>query len=101
MSIVTDLNDGETVEAGTVGNEGLVGLPAVLGSGHSPNRVFCQVPGRARVVAARVIEEERQESTAWFGLLLRYVSFVTAMVSRRRPATGCTWSMPACLGGCS
>lgn len=82
MSIVTDLKDGETVEAGTVGNEGLVGLPAVLGSGRSPNRVFCQVPGVARVVDARVIEAERQESTAWFGLLLRYVSFVTAMVSQ-------------------
>jgi len=82
MSIVTDLDDGETVEAGTVGNEGLVGLAAVLGSSHSPNRVFCQVPGRARVVAASVIEDEREESTTWFRVLLRYVSFVTAMVSQ-------------------
>jgi CRP-like cAMP-binding protein len=81
-SMVTDLADGETVEAGTVGNEGLVGLSAVLGSRRSPNRVFCQIPGRARVVAAGIIEEERRESTTWFGLLLRYVSFVTAMVTQ-------------------
>jgi CRP-like cAMP-binding protein len=81
-SIVTDLDHGETVEAGTVGNEGLVGLPAVLGSRHSPNRVFCQIPGRARVVAAHVIEQEREQGTVWFGVLLRYVSFVTAMVSQ-------------------
>ena len=80
-SIVTDLKDGESVEAGTVGNEGLVGLP-VLGSDRSPNRVFCQVPGRARVVAAHLIAEERRASSPWFGLLLRYVSFVTAMVSQ-------------------
>lgn len=82
LSIVTDLADGETVEAGTVGNEGFAGLPAVLGTTHSPNRVFCQIPGRARVVAARVIEDERVQSTAWFSVLLRYVSFMIAMVSQ-------------------
>ena len=82
ISIVTDLDDGETVEAGTIGNEGFAGLAAVLGTGHSPNRLFCQIPGRARVVAASVIESERKQNTSWFESLLRYVSFVTAMVSQ-------------------
>jgi CRP-like cAMP-binding protein len=44
--------------------------------------VFCQIAGRARVVAARVIEDERMSATSWFGVLLRYVSFVMAMMSQ-------------------
>jgi CRP-like cAMP-binding protein len=81
-SIVTDLDQGEAVESGTVGNEGFVGISAVLGGNHSPTRVVCQVPGNARVVAARVIHQEREQGTKWFGLLLRYVHFVTAMVTQ-------------------
>ena len=49
MSMVTDLADGSTIETGTVGNEGLVGLPAVLGVFRAPGRVFCQIrPGASR-----------------------------------------------------
>lgn len=41
-----------TVEVGTVGHEGLVGLPLFLGAASSPNAAFCQVPGRAAVLTA-------------------------------------------------
>ena len=39
--------DGEpAVEVGTIGREGMVGLPLFLGATTSPNAAFCQVPGR-------------------------------------------------------
>lgn len=46
FSLVTTTGDG-TVEVATIGNEGILGLPAYLGSASSPDDVFCQIPGRA------------------------------------------------------
>jgi CRP-like cAMP-binding protein len=81
-SMVVDLAEDETVETGTVGNEGLIGLPAVLAAGRSPARVFMQIPGRARVVPVAVIDRERELNSPWFRLLLRYANFVTAMIGQ-------------------
>ena len=82
MSMLTDLTEGETVETGTVGYEGLVGLPAVLGVLNAPGRVLVQIPGRGLRVSAEVIAAEAQEGTAWFRVLLRYANFVTAMTAQ-------------------
>src|SRR5690349_5145207 len=46
-SLVIVMADGRAVEVGTVGNEGMVGLPLLLGSDRSPYRTFTQVPGDA------------------------------------------------------
>lgn len=82
MSMVTDLADGQTIETGTVGNEGLVGLPVLLGVLHPPGRVFCQIAGRGLRLPAEMIAAEAAQGTAWFRLLLRYVNFVTAMTAQ-------------------
>lgn len=42
-SILTTLTDGAGVEIATVGNEGMLGSPVVLGSDAMPSREFCQV----------------------------------------------------------
>ena len=47
VSLVTVMSSGPAVEIATVGNEGLVGLPALLGEASSPARAFAQVPGAA------------------------------------------------------
>jgi CRP-like cAMP-binding protein len=82
ISLVTDLEDGEPIETGTIGNEGVVGLPAILGVAHSAGRVFCQIPGRALRLPAGVIAAERERGTHWFQALLKYVHFVTAMAAQ-------------------
>jgi CRP-like cAMP-binding protein len=82
VSLVTDLENGETIETGTVGNEGLVGLPAVLGVDRAPGRAFCQVAGAGWRVPASVMAAERTQGSAWFQVLLRYVNFVTAMTAQ-------------------
>jgi CRP-like cAMP-binding protein len=82
ISVVTDLHHGETIETGTIGNEGLVGVPAVLGVEQSPSRVFCQIPGTATRVSAAIIAKERESGSRWFGVLLRYINFVNAMTAQ-------------------
>lgn len=40
-----DVDDADAVEAGTVGNEGMVGIPVFLGQDTTPGRALMQVPG--------------------------------------------------------
>lgn len=81
-SLVTDLDDGETVETGTVGNEGFVGVSAVLGVARSSMRAICQIPGHAWRLPERIMARERDLGTAWFQRLLRFVNFVSAMAAQ-------------------
>lgn len=44
LSMVIDMENGSTIEVGTIGVEGLAGLPAFHGAEASSARVYCQVP---------------------------------------------------------
>lgn len=46
FSLLTTTDDG-AVEVATIGNEGMLGLPAYLGSMTSTDDTFCQIPGQA------------------------------------------------------
>lgn len=81
-SIVTDLNNGETVETRTVGREGLVGVPAVLGAHVSPWRAFCQMPGHAFRLSADALQEELARAGSLRREILRYVNAAMAMVAQ-------------------
>ena len=45
VSLVVAMKEGKTVEVGVVGNEGLVGTPAVVGLNRSPHRAVVQIEG--------------------------------------------------------
>lgn len=47
VSIVNVMKDGGVVEAATIGCEGIVGLPLLLGVSNSTHRAIVQVPGHA------------------------------------------------------
>lgn len=51
FSVVAETAEGDQVEAGTVGNEGVVGLPPFLGAESSLLRSMCQIPGSGLVAA--------------------------------------------------
>jgi CRP-like cAMP-binding protein len=64
VSVVNDMRDGSTVETGTIGNEGVAGLEALMDADSSERRTFGQVPGsalRARAsIVAGLVERERE-----------------------------------------
>jgi CRP-like cAMP-binding protein len=74
VSVVILLEDGRQVESGTVGNEGLVGLPVVLGVGFSTHRVMCQVPGASLRLPASQFTEAIKHNPQLYSLLQRYVA---------------------------
>ena len=44
-SLVNTMANGEAAEVGTIGNEGVVGLPLLFGDDRAPTSVYVQVPG--------------------------------------------------------
>jgi CRP-like cAMP-binding protein len=47
ISLVNRMTDGGGVEVGTIGNEGMAGLPAYLGAAATESETFCQLAGPA------------------------------------------------------
>ena len=73
VSVVTTLADGTTLEVGTIGNEGLVGLPRFLQAGSMPFTAFVQVPGAALKMEAEGFAHAVGEMGGDFsGVLARY-----------------------------
>jgi CRP-like cAMP-binding protein len=52
-SIVVTMSDGETVETGITGNDGVIGMPLLLGTRSTPSRTFIQVAGAGYRIPAR------------------------------------------------
>ena len=61
-SLVNTMLDGAAAEVGTVGNEGMVGLPIILGDTVTPSDVYVQVPGTALRMPADLFREALADS---------------------------------------
>src|SRR5689334_15756423 len=53
VSMVNEPKPGDIVEFATIGHEGMVGMPLLLGDEAMPSRAFVQVPGEALRLSAR------------------------------------------------
>lgn len=63
-SVVVAMADGNMVETGITGNEGLVGFPVLLGTKTTPTRTFMQIPGSGfKIKAHRLVEEFERVGT--------------------------------------
>jgi CRP-like cAMP-binding protein len=72
VSMVSEMRAG-TVEVGTVGREGMTGLPIVLHATTMPSRAFVQVPGHAYRMRASDLFTALGESPRTTRLVYRYV----------------------------
>jgi CRP-like cAMP-binding protein len=71
-SLVLTTAEGASAEVGTIGNEGLVGLPICLGDRDAPSSVYVQVPGTALGMEARIFRRELELNPALNLIMLRY-----------------------------
>ena len=72
LSSMVVLEDGSTVEASTVGNEGMDGLYLLADPLANPYRINVQVKGEMLRMSAGAFKRARAESAALTQLLLRY-----------------------------
>ena len=83
FSMLSEMENGDTVEVGPVGNEGLVGLRIFLGARTSLDRVLVHVAGNAMRVRASVFKEELTNNmSSMQKKLMRYTQMLLAMTGR-------------------
>ena len=88
VSIVTPLENGSEIEAATVGNEGMVGLPLFFGLDEVNTRAICQMPGECLRMAAddfRIAVREEPSLRAALGL---YTNAFIAMLGQGSACNG-------------
>lgn len=73
-SLVNTMNNGDAAEVGTVGNEGIVGLPVLFGDSTAPNSVYMQVAGSGWRMAAPVFAEQLNLSASLRKVFLQYAA---------------------------
>ena len=71
-SLVNTMANGSAVEVGTIGNEGMVGLPIVLGDRVDPSSAYVQVPGSGLRLRASILEEKLRSSGSMRRVMLHY-----------------------------
>jgi hypothetical protein len=74
-------SDGGTVEIGMVGNEGMVGVPVILG-GVAPYRAIVQMGGDAFRIGSRKLCEEFKKDPFVRDLLLKYTNAFLIQVAQ-------------------
>ena len=66
------MENGDASEVGTIGNEGMVGLPLVLGDRQAPTSVYVQVPGVGLRITASLFTRELARSSSMRRVMLHY-----------------------------
>ena len=82
VSFVNTFENGGTVEVGTAGCEGMVGLPVFLGEPTSPVTVFTQIPGTAARMNAATFAALATAPGSLQGMMLRYTQAFLTQVSQ-------------------
>jgi len=82
ISVLSRLEDGTLIENGTVGYEGMAGLPLVLGVDWTPSMIVGQVPGMSHRVAAASFRQLLPSLPTLTRLLHRYAVAFLAQVSQ-------------------
>ena len=71
-SLVNTMANGDAAEVGTIGNEGMVGLPLLFGDDRAPTSVYVQVPGAGLRMKATLFTTELARSASMRTVMLRY-----------------------------
>jgi CRP-like cAMP-binding protein len=72
VSLLCITDDGASIEAGTIGMEGMAGMPVFLGGDASPNRAVVQVAGEALRMKSEEFKELAGENRRFHDLLHLY-----------------------------
>jgi CRP-like cAMP-binding protein len=80
-SLMSICAEGNSIEVGNIGNEGMVGIPVLLRHGKTPHQVMVQVPGDALVINADILIKEFEKEGELKNRLLRYTHALATYMS--------------------
>ena len=81
-SLLNLMQDGQTIEAATVGKESMIGVPLLLGTTQIPLEVIVQIPGDGLRMRADVFKAEVYWGCPLHTLLLRYMQTLMNQISQ-------------------
>jgi CRP-like cAMP-binding protein len=82
VSLLTVMGSGEALEVATVGREGIVGLPILLGVEQVPGRAMVQIPGEALRLPAKILRAEIEQGGILYQQLQRYAQTLFDQVTQ-------------------
>lgn len=82
ISALTMLSDGQPLEIGLIGAEGVAGVSVILGATHSYSETMCQTGGGAYRITTSALKEVVAHATHLRDLLLRYVHVFHVQVAQ-------------------
>jgi len=82
LSIVTQLRNGDQIEVGTIGREGMSAFPLVFGATSTANDCYCQVPGSAVAIETDHFHELHAANEGFRRLLDRYLQAYVNMLGQ-------------------
>jgi CRP-like cAMP-binding protein len=82
ISLVTEMEDGDAVEAMTIGNDGFIGMPVFHGVNSSRLKAIGQISGEATRLATEDFRALARELDTFNRLLHRYSQFVFETVAQ-------------------
>jgi len=91
VSMVIHMEDGRASEVGTIGNEGMTGLPLLLDAQQSTTEGLIQIPGEALRMSAETFQQEIGNGGAFTTIVRRYAQ---AFLSRVSQSTACNGLHP-------
>jgi CRP-like cAMP-binding protein len=81
-SLLSITEDGSTVEIGMIGDEGMVGLPLILGFDKAPYRVMMQMTANGLELKAGTLKSEFHRGGTLHDLLLRYTHTLLCQIAQ-------------------
>lgn len=82
VSLLSTTRDGASIEVGMIGNEGVAGLPVLLGINAAPYRVMVQIPGNAIRIRADALKKVFDKGGGLHDLLLKYTHTLLMQISQ-------------------
>lgn len=82
ISALTILSDGQPLEIGLIGAEGVAGISVILGATHSYSETMCQTGGGAYRITVAALKEAVVHAPHLRDLLLRYVHVFGVQVAQ-------------------
>ncbi len=82
ISLLVVMEDETLREVGLIGNDGMLGLPLVLGMNTTPHRALVQLPGTAMRMKAGALRDELGRGGALPDVLRRYAHALFTQVSQ-------------------
>jgi CRP-like cAMP-binding protein len=89
VSYVVELSDGNMIETGMVGRDGVVGALQAIDDKVSPNKIVVQVPGKASVVGMDLLRKAIDGCASLRVMLAKHEQFFLAQVQQ---SVGCNAS---------